>query len=211
MPQSIGKVTAFVTRQGLAGPELLLFEHPYAGNQIPAGTMEEGESPEDAVIREVAEETGLTEVSVAGYLGSAEWQPPPGSAIIGDWTHAYARPDPTSFDWAYLRRGCVVRVSRRSAGFAQVTYVEHDRVPDPEYVTMQITGWVPDDVLVAKEIRYFYHLTYDGHTKDRWHVFSDNHTFTLFWAPIRGSISDLPDIVYPQNGWLAYLPKSLCP
>jgi hypothetical protein len=101
----------------------------------------------------------------------------------------------------------VVSISRRSAGFSQVTYIEHDRVPDPEYVTMQITGWVPDDVLVAKEIRHFHHLTFSGQTADRWHVFSDNHAFTLFWAPI----GDLPDIIYPQSQWLEYLPESLRP
>ena len=207
MPASIGKVTGIVSRQGIAGPELLLLEHPYFGNQFPAGTMEEGESPEDAVLREVAEETGLTGVAIAEYMGYAEEHPPPGTAIIGEWTHAYARPDPTSFDWAYLRRGIQVAISRRAGGFSQVTYVEHDREPDPEYVTMQITGWVPDDVLVTRQLRHCFHLTHGGHTEERWRVFSDNHVFTVFWAPI----GDLPDIIHFQVRWLEYLPESLRP
>ena len=33
------KVTAFVTRQGAHGTELLLFKHPNAAIQLPAGTI----------------------------------------------------------------------------------------------------------------------------------------------------------------------------
>ncbi len=39
MPQIIEKLTAFVTRPTSNGYELLLFEHPTAGIQIPAGTV----------------------------------------------------------------------------------------------------------------------------------------------------------------------------
>lgn len=38
------KVTGFVTR----GRELLVFRHPTAGVQLPAGTVEAGETPEAA-------------------------------------------------------------------------------------------------------------------------------------------------------------------
>ena len=47
------KVTAFVTRERTAWGELLLFRHPFAGIQLPAGTVEPGESPDEAVVREV--------------------------------------------------------------------------------------------------------------------------------------------------------------
>ena len=39
--------------------ELLAFEHPFAGNQIVKGSIEVGETPEQACIRELAEESGL--------------------------------------------------------------------------------------------------------------------------------------------------------
>jgi len=41
------KVTAFILRPALGGPELLLIQHPYAGIQIPAGTVEPGEDPKE--------------------------------------------------------------------------------------------------------------------------------------------------------------------
>jgi 8-oxo-dGTP pyrophosphatase MutT (NUDIX family) len=50
---TLDKVTAFVTRSGDFGVELLLFRHPNEGIQLPAGTVEEGEAPAAAVIREV--------------------------------------------------------------------------------------------------------------------------------------------------------------
>jgi 8-oxo-dGTP diphosphatase len=55
---TVAKVAAFVT----SGDRLLVFRkplHPGTGTQVPAGTVEQGESPEDAVIRECSEETGL--------------------------------------------------------------------------------------------------------------------------------------------------------
>lgn len=53
----IQKVTAFVVRERCGIKELLLFKHPTAGVQIPAGTVEDGEDIETAVKREVYEET----------------------------------------------------------------------------------------------------------------------------------------------------------
>jgi RimJ/RimL family protein N-acetyltransferase/ADP-ribose pyrophosphatase YjhB (NUDIX family) len=66
------RVAAYVVRAGLSGPELLVFDHagiPEAGRQVPAGGVKAGEPLEEAVRREVAEETGLTDVTVRTSLG----------------------------------------------------------------------------------------------------------------------------------------------
>ncbi|MFT3757807.1 NUDIX domain-containing protein [Thauera sp.] len=44
-------------RDGEVG--ILAFQHPIAGFQIVKGSIEEGESPEEAAIRELAEESGV--------------------------------------------------------------------------------------------------------------------------------------------------------
>jgi 8-oxo-dGTP pyrophosphatase MutT (NUDIX family) len=198
MPKIIEKVTAFITRQSKNGDELLLFEHPYAGIQIPAGTVEDGETPEQAVLREAAEETGLTSLSIHRYLRYTEEKLPEGQRIIVAPTPVYARPDVNSFDWAYLRKGILVALNRQADGFSQVTYEEFDRVPNPQYVTMGITGWVPDEALTDTRKRHFFHLEFQGQTQDRWPVFTDNHRFTLFWA----SLVALPEVIHPQDEWL---------
>ncbi|MGC4108070.1 MAG: NUDIX domain-containing protein [Thermomicrobiales bacterium] len=46
-------------------------DHPEAGIQVPAGTMEDGETPEDAVLREAFEETGLVGLRIVRFLGRA--------------------------------------------------------------------------------------------------------------------------------------------
>ncbi len=202
MPGVVEKVTALITRPSAEGQDLLLFEHPHAGIQIPAGTVEEGETPEAAVLREVLEETGLVPLTSPRFLGVAEDRLPEGQRIVAEPTRVYARPDRMSFDWAYLRKGIVVTVGWRASGFSQVTYQECDQMPDPQYVTLSITGWVPDGVLASTVRRHFFHLEYRGPSPERWQVSADNHAFTLFWVPR----SALPAVIAPQDGWLDFLP-----
>ena len=62
------KAFAYITHND----RLLVFSHPNspsAGIQVPAGTIEEGERPEEAVMREAREETGLTDLELVRFLG----------------------------------------------------------------------------------------------------------------------------------------------
>lgn len=68
MPTLKRKVFAYITHSN----HLLVFSHPYApeaGIQVPAGTVEPDERPEEAVLREAFEETGLTDLTLVGALG----------------------------------------------------------------------------------------------------------------------------------------------
>jgi len=72
MPTVKHKVFAYITH----GDRLLVFGHPdfpEAGRQVPAGTIGEGEDPEEAVMREALEETGLEGLRLQAYLGEAEF------------------------------------------------------------------------------------------------------------------------------------------
>ncbi|WP_435153834.1 NUDIX hydrolase [Haladaptatus sp. DFWS20] len=69
------KAYAYVTRD-MGGPrELLVFEHPdpEGGVQVPKGGIEDGEAPRDAVVREVREESGLTEFESIRPLVTDVW------------------------------------------------------------------------------------------------------------------------------------------
>lgn len=197
------KVSCFITRDLGQGTELLLIKHPYAGNQIPAGTVESGEKPEEAALREAVEETNLEGLVIAKALGITAEVLPKNQGITTKDTTVYARPDLSSFDWATLRSGIRVMIQRKEQGFSQVIYEEFDRLPDPQYITYSIKGWVPDDVLSQKYTRHFFHLTFNGDSPITWTVSTDNHHFMLFWAPLE----DLPPLIPPQDGWLHFFFK----
>jgi ADP-ribose pyrophosphatase YjhB (NUDIX family) len=62
------KVLAYITHAN----RLLVFRHvdfPEAGIQVPAGTIEPGEAPADAALREATEESGLQDLQLVAFLG----------------------------------------------------------------------------------------------------------------------------------------------
>ncbi len=62
------RVFIYITNHG----KLLVFDHvenPSLGMQIPGGTIEEGELPAHAALREAEEETGLSEIKLKSFLG----------------------------------------------------------------------------------------------------------------------------------------------
>lgn len=107
MTRDLAKVAALITHGTGASRRLLVFEHPSGGIQVPAGSVEPGEDPAAAVLREVHEESGLTTAQIVRALGS--WihvlagdsitpsaltpsaRQTPG---VGDAAHAPARPEP---------------------------------------------------------------------------------------------------------------------
>ncbi|MDL2343636.1 NUDIX domain-containing protein [Deinococcus sp. MIMF12] len=65
-----------ITRPTRGGTGLLVFDHVPdngSGVQIVAGGVDPGETPAEAALREVQEETGRTGFRLEGYLGSAGW------------------------------------------------------------------------------------------------------------------------------------------
>ncbi|MBK7892702.1 MAG: NUDIX domain-containing protein [Bdellovibrionales bacterium] len=76
MAKHVEKVLAYITRIHPTGMELLVFDHvgmPEAGIQVPAGTVDPGETPSAAVLREVEEETGLSLKTQGCHLGRFDW------------------------------------------------------------------------------------------------------------------------------------------
>jgi len=79
----VPKACAYITRNGERdtdgnrvgdGRELLVFEGPgHEGLQIPKGTIESGETPREAVFREVAEESGLGALADPRHLATDVW------------------------------------------------------------------------------------------------------------------------------------------
>jgi ADP-ribose pyrophosphatase YjhB (NUDIX family) len=195
------KVVAFITRQTKQGGEVLFFRHPYAGIQIPAGTVEDGETVEVAALREGQEESGLDHLEIERYLGFKDENFPEHLRIVLKETPVFSRPDTSSFDWARLRRGIQVKVERYQAGYMQITYAESDDAEKPQFTSYQITGWVPCEALGCVVRRHFFQLRWRGEGPRDWQIMTDNHVFSPFWA----ARDNLPQLIANQKYWLEFL------
>lgn len=80
MADAVEKAYAYATRTRTDRRQLLVFEHRDhdAGVQVPGGTVADEESPRAAAVRELAEETGLSDVATVEAVGTARWTPPGG-------------------------------------------------------------------------------------------------------------------------------------
>jgi 8-oxo-dGTP pyrophosphatase MutT (NUDIX family) len=198
------KVTALITRSRPQGREILVFEHPHGGVQLPAGTVEPGEDTAAAAEREATEETALTDLPPGVLLGSHPEPLRRDHFLTKVTTPVYAAPDPTSYSWASIRYGIHVRRHRTAGDFSHVTYTDvyHRGGKDGRpFVTYRITGWVATADLTLTVTRFFYHFAYHGDTPETWFAESDNHRFRLFWVPLA---TDVP-VTHSQRWWLEVL------
>jgi 8-oxo-dGTP pyrophosphatase MutT (NUDIX family) len=203
MSPIVRKVTAFITQHRRGKDHLLLFRHPTAGIQIPAGTVEDGEPAESAVIREAREETGLRGLRVERYLGCCENELRAGECIIAHGAAVHIERDLGSATHERrLSRGLTVQLNSFDDTFAHVTYIEYDRHPDPQFVVLNVTGWVSVDCVSTCKERHFFLLSCEDQTSEAWSLPGDQgHVFQPFWA----RMDALPRIVEPQARWLQYL------
>ena len=211
----VEKVTAFVTRETAAGRQLLVFRHPLNGVQLPAGTVELGESPEAAVMREAREETGLAGLRLVRPLGMIERLLPEGHYLLHNDSKLFAAPAPDappSSDWI-LFRGSYVRLLQQRVGYAQVLMQEWDERAQPPRLLRQEQGWVQRSLLTPHIHRYQYWLACDFETAENWPVAVDGHIFNLFWAPLQPAPAIAPAIapalVWPQDEWLVAVSSAL--
>lgn len=82
----VRKACAYITR---GTGELLVFEGPgHEGLQIPKGTLEPGESPREALFREVREESGLGTLSDTRHLTTDVWTRREGRRYVRHFFHS---------------------------------------------------------------------------------------------------------------------------
>ena len=205
MDEGVQKVTAFIVRESGGVKELLVFKHPTAGIQIPAGTVEDGESLETAVKREVYEETGLQFVEIENYLGCFENELEEGQRIIAETTEVYIEPNLTAIPYKRkLPKGLTVDYHFTQDDFTHISYIEYeyDQFHKPIRIDANITGWVPNENISAQKKRHFFHLSTQEKTEDAWELKSDlGHIFMPYWTPI----SPKPNIISPQDRWLDFV------
>ena len=205
MNEVVQKVTAFIIRERSGAKELLVFKHPTAGVQIPAGTVEKGEDVETAVKRETYEETGLQLVEIENYLGCFENELKNNERIIAETTQVYIEPNLRAIPYKRkLPKGLTVDYHSTQGDFTHISYIEYeyDQFHKPIHIDTNVTGWVPNENLSAQKKRHFFHLSTREETEDAWELKSDlGHIFKPYWTPL----SPKPKIISPQDRWLDFV------
>lgn len=164
------KVAAFITRMQEGELQILVFDHPEIDGsgigpsvQLPAGTVEQNEAPEDAVLREAFEETGLTGLKLSRQLGSV-----PGLAD-GCWMVT------RSIAGGELRRGHAVRETGTGTSSGEITVTWEGRA----YTA-------PLDALTQRSTRYLFELRLGAPAPDRWEYKCDcGAPITVRWSSVR--------------------------
>lgn len=209
MNNRIEKVSAFITQERNGVKSLLVFKHPTAGIQIPAGSVEIGEDIETTAIRETYEETGLQHVKIDKYLGYFENELEQHQRIITRTTKVYIKPDLTAVPYKdKLTRGLTVYYHSTREDFTYISYIEYvfDKYFKPTHIDHNITGWVPNENLSAEKKRHFFHLSTQEETADAWELESDlGHIFKPHWTPL----SPKPNLIPPQDKWLDFVYEEL--
>ena len=205
MNEVIQKVTAFIVREREGVKELLVFKHPTAGVQIPAGTVEKHEDIETAVKREVYEETGLQFVEIENYLGCFENELENNQRIIAVTTQVYIEPNLTAIPYKRrLPKGLTVDYLSTGEDFIQISYTEYEynKSHKPVCIDTNIIGWVPNENLSGQKKRHFFLMSTQEETADAWELQGDQgHIFKPYWTPL----SPKPEIIPPQDKWLDFV------
>ena len=84
------KVTAYITRTRGGAAQLLVFRdpgHAAFGLVVPGGTVEEGEGLEEALLREIHEESGLNSARVLRHLATIQYSTGAGTAVTRHYFH----------------------------------------------------------------------------------------------------------------------------
>jgi 8-oxo-dGTP pyrophosphatase MutT (NUDIX family) len=78
-----------VFRRTLGGVRFLLIRDPYANWGLPKGHLEDDETPEQAALREVMEETGLERLAIVDRLPTIDWYFRERGRLIHKFCHFY--------------------------------------------------------------------------------------------------------------------------
>jgi ADP-ribose pyrophosphatase YjhB (NUDIX family) len=212
---TVHKIAAFVTRREGPERELLVFRHPSAGIQLPAGTVEAGEAIEVAALREVREETGLRDVIIIAALATIpEIMAPDGRMVT---TRIFLRAEPRetaarvditlqgNLIISELGRGLTVRQMRDETGYlvengyAKIGYDLREIRGSHDWVLREtVVGWVPRDTITTDVQRHLFHMRTTGTTPNRWVHQGDVPDCELYWVPL----SQGPGLLRGQDTWL---------
>jgi len=99
-------------------PRILLFRHPQAGVQLVKGSIERGETPDRAALRELAEESGISAATIEDDLGC--WNSGHQDQI---WSFQLCRPLAPCLNIGHIRRSMILVTPSRFSGLRSTIYL----------------------------------------------------------------------------------------
>lgn len=105
-----------VYRPGESGPSVLLIKDPYMNWGLPKGHIEGAETPEQAALREVEEETGLTNLSSVAQLPTIDWYFRDRGKLVHKFCHFFLIASPAGD-----------AVPQLEEGITEVTWISFDK------------------------------------------------------------------------------------
>ena len=192
------KTTAFVTRLVESEIQLLVFQHPLAGIQVPAGSVEGGEDPGAGALRETEEETGLKCRMVAKFPPIKSDLGPRDGHLTRD-CELLSDPDLASASSGLqIPRGWLVKVTNTKAGWVEVCHEKRNYNLPRAPVIDRVQGWVRATAVAHHVTRFFFHLVFEGTCPERWVKEADGHVFEPHWLPLSPTV----ELVQRQKEWL---------
>ncbi len=193
------KVTTCATSTGLSGQSLLVFRHPTGGVQLPAGSVELGEEPENAALRELFEETSIDRVELLERLCVLATDLGASNGVLSQSvvlsSSAACRDQEVGIA---LRRGLPVRVLAEEASASFICYEEFDYRVEQKAVISSGSGWVPTRVVARSLERIIFRARIERDGRSSWQHLADGQLLEIQWLPLRPK----PALVEPQQGWL---------
>jgi 8-oxo-dGTP pyrophosphatase MutT (NUDIX family) len=211
---TVHKVTCFITRND--DRELLVFRHPLAGLQLPAGTVDPGEAVVDAALREAREETGLTHLTPVRELAVISALAMPTDRMLLDDSPLYAEPSTSAsaipIDFGgdkridRLRRGLWVRTIEEIGDWIYAAYDTFEWRDEALVLAGSTSGWLPSTSCTADVGRSLWLLRCQESTPDRWTHSDDpglpaavDEGVEVFWMPFDPGVP----LAGVQSIWLA--------
>ena len=201
------KVAVFVTRTNHDVCELLTFVHPLAGRQVPAGSVEVGEDPRTAAVREVWEETGVREfleiapISVSRAVGTDK-----GWMTCNQPVRASPREPASSSPADILRRGYPVAIEEERGAWVLASHRVYDFSGSSRRLLSVTSGWMPRESVATTLLRHHFHLVARPDSRPAtWKRQADGHVFSVEWLPL----DPAPQLTPEQQPWLDECQRAL--
>lgn len=183
------KVAAFVVAND---NRLLVFDHPLAGTQLPAGSVEEGESFVEAARREVFEETGI-QVTDGEIVGTTT------ENLNG---HGVLLCDVINAERQTIARGHKVLIIGRSSDSIVIREDIYDYSVTPAKLKQQTQIKTDIENIAFVIERTFVRFTTNSvMTTARWSHEADGNILEPYWT----DLGDPVELIGPQNNWLEFI------